>query len=110
MLTASISTVDYQHLNRGTTSISAADYQHLGRSLPASQPLTLPASQPSPAAELPLYEVLHKSLNLSGSLTHEVFARSRSRRHSPVAPRGADWSGGLLAVKDKNKNSRGLLA
>jgi len=50
MLTTSISSVHYQHLSRRTTSISSVHHQHLKRSLPASQPLTLPASQPSPAA------------------------------------------------------------
>src|SRR5271169_3194524 len=80
------SAVDYQQLSRGTTSISAVHWQHLSRSLPASQPLTLTASQPWLTAELPLYVVLQEVLNLSGSFEQVVFAGRRSRRCSLVAP------------------------
>jgi hypothetical protein len=77
------SSVDYQQVKRGLPATQALTTSNSSVTLLATEALILPATQAWLTLQLPLYVVIQKSFSRSD--VHEVFARSLSRRLTPVA-------------------------
>src|ERR1700739_515083 len=77
------SSVDYQQVKRGLPASEALTTSNSSVTQPATQAWGLPATQAWLTLQLPLYVVIHKWVSRSGF--QEVFARSLSRRLTPVA-------------------------